>query len=166
MNSKRLATLATAVLLAISGVAAGGAQADPFEPGLPLSPVGQIPLSPVGQIPLSPVGQIPLSPVGQIPLSPLSQQQAVRAAKNYLDYTAFSYQGLIKQLVVGDGYSTEDATLAVDSITVDWNAQAAKAAKNYLDYTSFSHSGLITQLTVGDGYTSAQAEYGVAAAGL
>ena len=141
-NEKLLAALATTVLLAISGVAAGGAQAATFEPGLPLSPVGQL------------------------PLSPASQQNAVRAAKDYLDYTAFSHKGLIQQLVVGDGYSTEDATLAVNSITVDWNEQAAKAAKNYLDYTAFSHSGLITQLTVGDGYTPAQAAYGVAAVGL
>jgi spermidine/putrescine-binding protein len=88
----------------------------------------------------------------------------VRAAKQYLDYTAFSRQGLIQQLE-HDDYSTEDATFAVDSITVDWNAQAAKAAKQYLDYTAFSHGGLIEQLEH-DGYTPAQAAYGVAAVGL
>jgi uncharacterized protein YdeI (BOF family) len=144
MNKTHLITLATTVLLAISGVATGGAQAAPYGPALPLGPAGR----------------------GQLPLSPLSQQQAVRAAKDYLDYTAFSYQGLIKQLVVGDGYSTADATSAVNSITVDWNEQAAQAAQQYLDYTSFSHSGLINQLTTGDGYTPAQAAYGVSAVGL
>lgn len=142
MNKKHLAAVGTVALLAISGIAAGEAQAATFGP------------------------ELPLSPVGQMPLSPLSQQNAVRAAKDYLDYTAFSHKGLIQQLVVGDGYTTEDATLAVNSITVDWNAQAAKAAQDYLDYTSFSHSGLINQLMVGDGYTSAQAAYGVAAVGL
>jgi hypothetical protein len=126
------ALITAVVLLAISGVAAGGAQAAPFEPGLPLSPA--------------------------------SQQNAVRAAKNYLDYTAFSRQRLIKQLEY-DHYSEEDATFAVDSITVDWNEQAAKKAKDYLGYTSFSHDGLVNQLTY-DGLTSVQAEYGVAAAGL
>ena len=99
-----------------------------------------------------------------LPLSPASQQNAVRAAKQYLDYTAFSREGLIQQLE-HDDYSTEDATFAVDSITVDWNQQAAKAAKQYLDYTAFSHAGLIDQLEH-DGYTSVQAEYGVTAAGL
>ena len=64
MNKKHLAALATAVLLAISGVVAGGAQAAPFDPALPLSPA--------------------------------SQQNAVQKAKDYLDYTAFSRQGLIK----------------------------------------------------------------------
>jgi hypothetical protein len=94
----------------------------------------------------------------------MSQQNAVRKAKDYLDYTAFSRQGLIKQLEY-DNFSTEDAVFAVDSITVDWNEQAAKKAKDYLDYTAFSHSGLINQLEY-DGFTPAQAEYGVAAAGL
>ncbi|PEG51174.1 Ltp family lipoprotein [Mycolicibacterium diernhoferi] len=107
----------------------------------------------------------PLNTMGGLPLSPLSQQNAISAAENYLDYTSFSYSGLINQLVQGDGYSREDATLAVNSITVDWNVQAAKAAQNYLDYTSFSRSGLINQLIQGDGYTPAQAAYGVAAVG-
>jgi hypothetical protein len=138
-NKKHLAAVAAAVLLAISGVAAGGAQAAPYEPGLPLSPVGQL------------------------PLSPMSQQNAIRKAESYLDYTSFSRQGLIAQLEYDD-FSTEDATFAVDSITVDWNAQAVKKAKSYLDYTAFSHSGLIDQLEY-DGFTPAQAAYGVAGAG-
>lgn len=142
MHKKRVVSLAATALLATSIVAAGGAQATPLQPGPPLSPVGQV------------------------PLSPMSQQNAVRAANKYLDYTAFSYTGLINQLVQGDGYSTEDATFGVNSITVDWNEQAAKAAQKYLDYTSFSHSGLINQLVQGDGYTAAQAAYGVAAVGL
>jgi hypothetical protein len=99
-----------------------------------------------------------------LPLSPVSQQNAVRAAKDYLDYKGFSRQGLIKQLEY-DNFSTEDATFAVDSITVDWNEQAAKVAKDYLGYKGFSRDGLISQLEY-DGFTSAQAEYGVAAAGL
>jgi hypothetical protein len=100
----------------------------------------------------------------ELPLSPMSQQNAVQKAQDYLDYTAFSRQGLIKQLEY-DNFSPEDATFAVDSITVDWNKQAAKKAKDYLDYTAFSHGGLIKQLEY-DGFTPAQAEYGVAAAGL
>ena len=70
----------------------------------------------------------------------------MRKAKDYLDYTAFSRSGLINQLVEFDGFSTADATFAVDHITVDWNEQAAKAAKDYLDVSGFSRSGLIDQL--------------------
>jgi Host cell surface-exposed lipoprotein len=95
-------------------------------------------------------------PVGVgIALSPMSQQNAVRKAENYLDYTAFSRQGLINQLEY-DNFSTEDAIFAVDHITVDWNEQAVKKAKKYLDYTAFSRGGLINQLEY-DGFTHASA---------
>lgn len=131
------------VVLASSGLGmAAAAQAAPLEP------------------------RPPLHPAVQQPLSPVSQQNAVRAAENYLSMMPFSYKGLIQQLTVGEGYSTADATFAVNSITVDWNAQAAKAAQNYLDMMAFSHDGLIQQLIVGDGYTPAQAAYGVATTGL
>ena len=53
---------------------------------------------------------LPLTPVGQQPLSPVSQQNAVRKAKDYLDYTAFSRSGLINQLVEFEGFATEGLT--------------------------------------------------------
>lgn len=88
-----------------------------------------------------------------------SQKNALRSAKSYLGYTAFSYSGLISQLEY-EKYSSEDATYAADNCGADWNEQAAKAAKQYLDYTSFSREGLIDQLLF-EGYTEEQAEYGV-----
>ncbi|WP_280403079.1 Ltp family lipoprotein [Nocardia brasiliensis] len=88
-----------------------------------------------------------------------SQRNAIRSAQQYLDYSAFSRSGLIHQLEY-EGFSTADATFAVDSLKVDWNEQAAKSAKQYLEYTSFSRSGLIDQL-VYEGFTRVQAEYGV-----
>ena len=94
----------------------------------------------------------------------VSQQNAKRAAENYLEFTAFSRTGLIKQLVF-EKYSTADATWAVDHMTVNWNEQAAKSAKKYLELTSFSRPGLIEQLEF-EGYTPAQAEYGVSKTGL
>ena len=95
------------------------------------------------------------------PLSP-GQQNALRSAADYLDYTAFSRQGLIDQLKFED-YSEADATWAVDHLTVDWNQQAALMAEDYLDYTSFSRQGLVDQL-VFSGFTPAEAEYGVSQA--
>jgi len=86
------------------------------------------------------------------------QKNALRAAENYLDYTAFSRKSLIDQLKY-DQYLEADATFAVDEIAPDWNEQAAAAAKNYLDYTAFSRGGLISQLKY-DGFTDAQATYG------
>ena len=76
---------------------------------------------------------------------------------------AFSRKGLIEQLEF-EGYSTEAATIAVDSLGVDWNEQAAKCAENYLDLMSFSRSGLIDQL-IFEGFTREEAEYGVSAVG-
>lgn len=94
----------------------------------------------------------------------VSQQNALRSADQYLDYTAFSRSGLIGQLEF-EGYSTEDATWGVDRAGADWNEQAALSAQNYLDYTSFSRSGLIDQL-IFEGFSPAEAEYGVSTTGL
>ena len=92
-----------------------------------------------------------------------ARKQAIGSAENYLRFAAFSRSGLIGQLEF-EGYSTEAATIAVDSITVDWSEQAAKSAKNYLSFMSFSKAGLIQQLMF-EGFTEEQAEYGAAAVG-
>ncbi|WP_423463617.1 Ltp family lipoprotein [Promicromonospora sp. MS192] len=99
-----------------------------------------------------------------------SQQQAIATAEDYLDYQAFSRQGLIDQLSseYGDAFPVKDAEFAVDSLDVDWNEQAARAAQEYLDYDSFSRQGLIDQLSskYGDQFTVEQATYGVDQTGL
>ncbi|MEV7132633.1 Ltp family lipoprotein [Arthrobacter sp. NPDC093128] len=94
----------------------------------------------------------------------ISQQNALRKADSYLDFTAFSRTGLIHQLEF-EKFSTGDATWAADRVTVDWNEQAAKKAKSYLEFTSFSHSGLVEQLLF-EGFTPEQAEYGASTTGL
>ena len=97
------------------------------------------------------------------------QQNAARSAQSYLDFTAFSRQGLIDQLSspYGDKYSVQDATIAVDSLKVDWNAEAAQSAKSYLKLSAFSCQGLIDQLDspYGEKFTVAQATYGAKQAG-
>jgi hypothetical protein len=92
------------------------------------------------------------------------QENAIGSAEDYLDYSAFSRAGLIKQLKF-EGYSTAAATFAVDHITVDWKEQAYLSAMEYLDYSHFSRSGLISQLKF-EGFTTKQATYGVTKAGL
>lgn len=94
----------------------------------------------------------------------VSQANALKAAKNYLSFTAFSKKGLIEQLEF-DGYEKADCIYASDAIKADWNAQAAKAGENYLSFTAFSKNGLIEQLEF-DGYTKEQARYGATANGL
>ncbi len=97
------------------------------------------------------------------------QQNAVRSAEDYLNVMAFSRNGLIEQLSsdYGDGYDKKDATIAVDSLNVDWNEQAVKSAENYLDMSGFSCSGLIEQLSSshGEGFTKDQAKHGAEKAG-
>ena len=97
------------------------------------------------------------------------QKNAARSAQSYLNLQGFSRQGLIDQLSssAGDGYAVQDATIAVDSLKVDWNAQAVRSAKAYLKLMAFSCNGLIQQLdsAAGDKYTVAQATYGAQQAG-
>jgi membrane protein involved in colicin uptake len=93
----------------------------------------------------------------------MGEKNALRKADDYLAFTAFSYSGLIGQLEY-EGYSTEEATYAVDNCGADWNEQAAKKAQQYIDYSSFSRSGLIDQL-IYEGFSADQAEYGATAVG-
>lgn len=98
------------------------------------------------------------------------QRNAARSAQNYLNVSGFSRQGLIGQLSseYGDKFSVGDATVAVDSLNIDWNAQAARSAAQYLKISGFSCQGLIQQLSSehGDKYTVKQATYGAGQAGI
>ena len=97
------------------------------------------------------------------------QNNAVRSAENYINLTGFSREGLIQQLSssYGDGYGLTDATVAVDSLNIDWSQQAVRSAKQYLDMSGFSCNGLIEQLSSdsGDKYTVSQATHGAQQAG-
>ena len=88
----------------------------------------------------------------------LGNQNAVKRAKEYLEYSSFSYTGLIDQLEF-EGFSTSEATYAADNCNADWNEQAALKAQQYLEYSAFSRSELIDQLEF-EGFTHTQAVYG------
>ena len=108
-------------------------------------------------------------PVPPAPTLTGPQLNAVRSAKAYLDMQGFSREGLIEQLSsdAGEGYARSDATVAVDSLEVDWNRQAVRSAQSYLDMMGFSCSGLTEQLSssAGEQYTRDQAAYGAQQAG-
>lgn len=87
------------------------------------------------------------------------EKNALEKALQYLEYTAFSYSGLIEQLEF-EGFISSEAQYGADQCGADWNEQAARKAKEYLDYSSFSRDGLIDQLLF-EGFTQEQAEYGV-----
>lgn len=93
-----------------------------------------------------------------------AQLNALKKASQYLDYTSFSRKGLIHQLEF-EGFSSKDATFAVDHCGADWNEQAELKAADYMDYTSFSRKGLIHQLEF-EGFTAKQAAHGADSVGL
>lgn len=94
----------------------------------------------------------------------VSQKNAVAKAKSYLNYTAFSHDGLVDQLEY-DQFSHADAVYGADNSGANWNEQAAKKAKAYMEYSAFSRGSLIDQLKY-DKFTQAQAEYGADSVGL
>ena len=119
---------------------------------------------------LAPNGQPPVVLTDEM-ISGLTRPQdnAIRTAKEYLNMTGFSRDGLIEQLSsdYGSGYSVEDATIAVDRLNIDYNEQAVRTANTYLEMTGFSCKGLIEQLSSDEGekYTKNQAAYGASRAG-
>jgi len=113
----------------------------------------------------------PSQPIAKNTPPSLSPQQlnAVRAAQSYLNVSAFSRDGLIDQLSspAGSGFNRNDATIAVESMNVDWNREAVKSAKQYLQLMGFSCKGLIQQLSAqaGGKFTEQQATFGARQAG-
>ena len=87
------------------------------------------------------------------------QKNALGAAEAYLDYSAFSKQGLYDQLIFEE-YPSDAAQYAIDKVHADWKANALQTAKDYLDYSSFSDQGLYDQL-IHDKYTSEEAQYAI-----
>lgn len=86
------------------------------------------------------------------------ESNALRKAYDYLNIMAFSRNGLIRQLE-HDGFTTAEATYAVDNCYEDWFKQAASKAEQYLSIMGFSKERLIQQLEH-DGFTHEEAVYG------
>ncbi|MGC5222939.1 Ltp family lipoprotein [Micromonospora sp. DT81.3] len=93
----------------------------------------------------------------------LAQQNAVERARGYLDMMGFSRSDLIGQLEY-EGFTVEDATLAVDRLAPDWNAEAVEAARGFLDVSSFTRDTLLDALLY-RGFSQSEAEAGLAAVG-
>lgn len=104
------------------------------------------------------VANVPLPVIENTDTATLGEKNAYRSASNYLNFTAFSYTGLVKQLEF-EGFSHEEAIYGVEKCNANWNDQAEASAKNYLDFTAFSYTGLISQLEF-EGFTHEEAVYG------
>lgn len=113
-----------------------------------------------------------LSAPTSVPVANLtaSQQHAVRVATSHLDGTSYSRQGLIEQLSAphGQQFAVADATVAVDSLRIDWNAQAARSAAAHVGTNGFTCQELIDRLSSehGEQFTPEQARFGAAHVGV
>ena len=88
-------------------------------------------------------------------------QNCYDQAMSYLDFMAFSRNGLIQQLQ-HDGYTDQAISNALDLLEkyyVSWDIEAVKKAQEYMETFSFSQQRLYEQL-IHDGFTEEQANYG------
>ena len=88
-------------------------------------------------------------------------QNCYDQAMSYLDFMAFSRNGLIHQLQ-HDGYTDNAISNALDLLEkyyVSWDTEALKKAQEYMETFSFSQQRLYEQL-IHDGFTEEQANYG------
>lgn len=128
-------------------------------------PVEEEPIEqePVAEEPVEeePVEQEPVAeePVADQYSPTPGEQNALASAKRYINYSPFSYSGLIDQLKY-EGFTDSEAAYGADNCGADWYEQALKSAEKYLNYSAFSYSGLIEQLEY-EGYTEEEASYGV-----
>jgi len=86
------------------------------------------------------------------------QENALKKAKQYIEYTPMSYDGLIEQLEY-EGFSNDEAQYGAENCGADWNEQAVKKAEKYIDYSGFSYTKLIEQLEY-EKFSHEQAVYG------
>ena len=93
----------------------------------------------------------------------LGMKNALGRAGDYLAFTSFSKPGLKHQLEY-EGFTSAEASYAVNHIVVDWNTQCASKAQSYLDFSHFSRQRLKEQLEY-EGFTASEIAYGLQAVG-
>lgn len=88
-------------------------------------------------------------------------EEAVKAAKNYIHFEAQSYEKLLESLVSIEKFTYEQAAYGVNNCEVDWNEQAKFMAQKYRSLKdTYSHDELI-ELLESEGFSYEQAVYGV-----
>ena len=93
------------------------------------------------------------------------KEEANKAAREHLKYSAYSRQELLDTLTseYGDQFTEDEAYSAVtyleENSLVDWKEEAVKAAKDHLKYSTYSRQELLDALTseYGDQFTDEEA---------
>lgn len=88
----------------------------------------------------------------------VGDNEAIESAKDYIELSGFSYEGLISQLEY-EGFSHDKAVYGADNCGADWQAEALESAKDYINISGFSYNGLVKQLEY-EKFTHEQAVYG------
>lgn len=148
-----LVMLAVVIVLAVAGCGPTSKAPPTYAPTAPASVIAAPAAAPAA----APTTAAP-------PPGTVSQVNAVEKANSYLEFSAFSKTGLIRQLKY-EGFSAADAEYAAGHVTVNWLDQAAKKAQSYMESGAFSRSGLIRQLKY-EGFTAEEAVHGADSVGL
>lgn len=90
---------------------------------------------------------------------PLEYINALNKAKNYLEYSNFSKEGLRGQLEY-EKFTDKAVNYAIENINADWEKQALGKAASYLESSAFSKERLYDQL-IYEKFTENEARYGV-----
>lgn len=97
--------------------------------------------------------------------APVSSEykRALASAGNYLRLMAFSKEGLYDQLTssYGEGFPSDAARYAVNSVSANWNEECLEDARSYLDLFNFSNQSLRDQLKY-EKYTDSEIDYAMA----
>lgn len=83
--------------------------------------------------------------------------QAVLAAKDYVESYSYSRIGVIEELI-SDGFTKEQSIYGADNCDANWNTQALRMTKEYLEADSYSKLDLIRELE-SDYFTHEEAVY-------
>lgn len=90
-----------------------------------------------------------------------TQQQAADEAADYVEFIPSSRARLIEVLTLDGTYTEPDATVAVDSLNIDFNEQALLESQTLIEYGTYARQSLIASLSweYGGAFTLEEATY-------
>ena len=88
------------------------------------------------------------------------KEEALEQAKTSVEYSDYSYDGLVSALEDYYEFSHDAAVYAADNCGADWDEEALESAQSYIEYSEFSYADLIDQL-IYEQFTEEQAKKAV-----
>ena len=88
------------------------------------------------------------------------KEEALEQAKTSVEYSDYSYDGLVSALEDYYEFSHDAAVYAADNCGADWDEEALESAQSYIEYSEFSYADLVDQL-IYEQFTEEQAKKAV-----